>query len=261
MKKLGLVLGSSGSRGASYIGFIKAMEENGVKADFVAGSSMGSVIGAAYCMGMPIDVMEKELGGMKLSKLVDISLLPIRNRALLRSKKLNKKIDSYFKGLCFDDLKIPFRAVATDLLTGETHVFSGHDNLTLGVTASSSIPTIFKPVSKDGMLLIDGGITCRLPIQQVRDMGAEVVVCVDGLGKTRQIGEKLNIIHVLTRSIDIMDGSITEKTIKELKPDLVLQPDLGNMSQYKFKNLKQAMQKGYELGLENIETIKRLIES
>ena len=71
----------------------------------------------------------------------------------------------------------------------------------------------------------------------------------------------MNIIHVLTRSIDIMDGSITEKTIKELKPDLVLQPDLGNMSQYKFKNLKQAMQKGYELGLENIETIKRLIES
>ena len=260
MKKLGLVLGSSGSRGSSYAGFIKALEENGIKADCVAGSSMGAVVGAAYCMGMPVDKIEREFGLLNFNHLIDISLTPISNSAILRSRKLEKKLDQYFNGMTFNDLKIPFCAVAVDLISGNVYDFKGKDSLTLGVTASASIPSVFRPVRKDNMLLIDGGIKCRMPITQVREMGAEVIVAVDALGATRVNDKDYNILSVLTRAIDIMDGELTRHRYQDLKPDLVLEPDLGDMSQYKFKNLDKAIEQGYKLGIENIEKIKKLIE-
>lgn len=261
MKKLGLVLGSSGARGVSYIGFLKAMQEAGIKADFVSGSSMGSIIGACYCCGMTAEEMEKEVSTLKFSSLIDLSLAPVKNSAFLRSNKLNKKISSYFGGKTLSDLKIPFRAVAVDVISGNVYTFTDTDDLTQAVVASCTMPSVFKPVKKDGMLLIDGGVKCRLPITQVRDLGAEVVVCLDALGKTRVVDKNYNMISLFLRGIDIMDGEITRYRLNELKPNLVLEPDLGDMSQYKFKNFSFAIEKGYELGKQNAEKIKSLINA
>lgn len=260
MKKLGLVLGSSGARGSSYVGFIRALEENGVTPDFIAGSSMGAVVGGCYAIGMSSQDMEREILELKSMHLIDLSVRPVRNSAILRSNKMVKKLDSYFQGKSFFQTKIPFTCVAVDLISGKLYSFSGSDNLAQGVAASSSIPSIFKPVQKDGMKLVDGGVLCRLPIQHARDMGADVIVAVDALGKTRIIDKGFNIVSVIMRSYEIMDGVMTDKYIEQAKPDLVIEPDLGEMSQFKFKNFDTAIEQGYKAGIENIEKIKELIK-
>ncbi|MBR5900549.1 MAG: patatin-like phospholipase family protein [Clostridia bacterium] len=260
MKKFGLALGSSGARGTSYIGFLKALEEEGLKPSYIAGSSMGSVVGACYSLGMSPSQMMDEVCKLKFSQLIDVSLSPVKNAAFLRSNKLIKKLEEYFGEKTFADTLIPFSAVATDLITGKTVVLKDGDLLKVGVAASSAMPTIFKPIDLGDKCLVDGGISCRLPIKEARDLGAEIVIAVDAMGSTRVADKKFNIASVLLRTIDIMDGEINRYRVKKLKPDLVIEPNLGDMSQYKFKNFDFALQAGYEAGKNNIDKIKALIK-
>ena len=260
MKKLGLALGSSGSRGTSYIGFLKALEEHGIKPYCIAGSSMGSVVGAAYAVGMTPDEMAEEANKVKASHIVDFSLAPISNSALLRSNKLIKKLESYFDKKTVDELNIPFTCVAVDLQTGKVYNFKGKDSVAQGVAASSAIPTVFRPIKKDDMVLIDGGVKCRVPISYARDLGADVVVAVDALGPLRVQNKDYNIISVMLRAYDIMDDEICKYRHNEQLADLFLSPDLGDMMQFKFKDIDKAIETGYQLGLANIEKIKELIK-
>lgn len=260
MKKLGLVLGSSGSRGISYVGFLKALEEHGIKPYCVAGSSMGAVVGACYCNGMTTEQMVNEVNNLKASHLIDVSFAPLRNSAILRSNKLVKKLDEFFKDLTYDDLKIPFCSVAVDLWSGELHVSKGKESLTLGVAASATIPSVFRPIQTEGKLLVDGGVRCRLPIQQAKDMGAEVIVVVDALGETRKTEKDFNIITVMIRSYEIMDGVITKYSNQMQSVDLMIYPELGDMSSYKFKEFDMALDQGYKAGIANVEKIKELIK-
>ncbi len=259
-KKLGFALGAGGSRGVAHIGFLKAMEEAGIKPDYIAGTSMGSVVGACYALGMNPDQMIKEIEKLKFSEIFDISINPIKNGALLRAKKMRKKLEKYLKGHKFSDLQTPFCAVATDLVTGNPVVLKDNDKVLDGVVASSSIPGVFKPVKMGDKILVDGGITRRVPIDEVREMGAEVVVAVDVLGKLRECNKNYNVFAVCLRIVDIMDSQITDHRREKQQPDLFLEPDLGDMSQYKFKELRTAYEKGYELGKANAEQILKLID-
>ncbi len=259
-KKLGFALGAGGSRGVAHIGFLKAMEEAGIKPDYIAGTSMGSVVGACYALGMTADEMMTEVEKLKFSEIFDLSLNPVKNGALLRAKKMRKKLEKYLKGHTFGDLQTPFCAVATDLVTGEPVVLKGKDKLLDGVVASSSIPGVFKPVHRGHKLLVDGGITRRVPIDEVRAMGAEVVVAVDVLGQVKESNKTYNMFTVCLRIVDIMDAQLTKLRRENQKPDLFLEPDLGNMSQYKFKKLREAYEKGYELGKAHVKEILELIK-
>lgn len=259
-KKLGFALGAGGSRGIAHIGFLKAMEENGIKADFVAGASMGSVVGSCYCLGMNADQMMEEINKLKFSDIFDLSINPFGNGALLRAKKMRKRLEVYLKKHRYEDTLIPFRSVATDLISGETIVMKGRDKLIDGIVASSSIPGVFKPVEWHGKVLVDGGIMCRVPVEQVREMGAEVVVAVDVLGQTGECDKRYNMFTVLYRMVDIMDSELALLKRKYQKPNVYIEPDLGDMSQFKFKDLDKAYQKGYEIGLKNVKKIKRLIQ-
>ncbi len=259
-KKLGFAFSAGGSRGVAHIGFLKAMEENGIKPDFISGSSMGAVVGACYSAGMNPDQMYAEAIKLKPKQIVSLSANPIGKGALLRSKKMRKKLEQYLGDLTFNQLKIPFTAIATDIISGTSKSFGGDNNVAECVTASSSMPSIFQPLKKDGMLLIDGGVLNRVPVDEVRTLGAEVVVAVDALGETRTLDKKYNIFGVLLRVFDMMDGKITHMSEEKTKPDLFLSPNLGDMSQYKFKDLELAFNKGYELGLKNADKIKELVK-
>lgn len=259
-KKLGFALGAGGSRGVAHIGFLRAMEEEGIVPDYVSGCSMGSVIGSCYAKGYTTKYMEEIVKKLKFSDLFDLSLAPIKNGALLRSKKMQKKLKQYLGKTTFGELKIPFTCVATDLIGGEVVVLGEKDReVCSSVVASSSIPTIFKPVQMDDKLLVDGGVLCRVPIDTVRSMGADVVVAVDVLGKVRKCDKKYNVFTIMTRIFDIADCELTRKNIKEKHPDLFIEPDLGDMSQYKFKEIDLAIQKGYETGKAYADKIKQLI--
>ncbi len=258
-KKLGFALGAGGSRGVAHIGFLKAMEENGIVPDCIAGTSMGSVVGACYATGMSPDKMIEEINKLKFSHIFDLSMNPVKNGALLRAKKMRRQLAKYLKHYNYEQLKIPFCAVSTDLITGQPYVSCGKDHVIEGVVASSSIPGVFKPVEYHGKVLVDGGITRRVPIDEVRELGAEVVVAVDVLGKIRETHKTYNMLAVCMRIVDIMDDQLVDLRRAKQKPDLFLSPDLGDMSQYKFKDLMMAYEKGYELGLANVKKIKKLI--
>ncbi len=259
-KKLGFVLGSGGSRGVAHVGFLKAMEEEGIKPDYIAGSSMGSVVGSCYAIGMPIEKMEKEVKSLKFKEILDLSINPVGNGAILRAKKLYTKLQTYLKHTHFDHTKIPFTCVAVDLVSGKTKSFSGKEKLIDGVVASSSIPGVFKPLAYGDMLLVDGGVNTRLPIDEVREMGAEVVVVVDVLGDIRPTNKKYHIASVIIRAGEIYDAELTKYKLKQQKPDVYITPDLGNMSQYKMNDIDMAIEQGYKAGKEYAEKIKKLIK-
>ena len=259
-KKLGFALGAGGSRGVAHIGFLKAMEENGIVPDYISGCSMGSVVGACYAMGMSPDQMMEEVSKLKFTDIFDLSLDPFRNGALLRAKKMHKKLKTYLKDVTFNDLQKPFTCVATDLVSGELKTLSGDIKVVDAVASSSAIPAIFKPFAIDDMVLVDGGVKCRVPIKQVRDMGAEVVVAVDVLGEIRKCERRLNVFSVMFRVFDIMDAHTTDNCVKENCPDLFIVPDLGDMVQFKFKDIGNAYEIGYKTGLEYVEKIKELIK-
>lgn len=259
-KKLGFALGSGGSRGVSHIGFLRAMDEEGIVPDFISGCSMGSVIGSCYAKGYTTHHMEQIVKKLKFSDLFDLSLAPIQNGALLRSKKMQKKLHQYLGKTTFGELEIPFSCVATDVINGELVELNEKDaDVCSAVVASSSIPSIFKPVQKGEKLLVDGGVLCRVPVQSVRNMGADVVVAVDVLGKVRKNDKKYNMFTLMWRTFDILDSEFTKVSMRELKPDLFIEPELGDMNQYKFKDIDVAIQKGYEAGKAYAKTIKQLI--
>ncbi len=260
-KKLGFALGSGGSRGVAHIGFLRAMEEANIVPDFISGCSMGSVVGSCYAKGYTTHFMEEIVKQLKFSDLFDLSLAPIQNGALLRSKKMQNKLGQYLEKTTFGELKIPFSCVATDVISGKLVTLSDEKaEVCPAVVASSSIPTIFRPLQMDDMLLVDGGVLCRVPVDAVKNMGAEVVVGVDVLGKIRRCDKKFNMFSLMWRTFDIVDSALTKISMREHKPDLFIEPELGDMNQYKFKDIDIAIEKGYEIGKANVHKIKQLIE-
>ena len=257
-KKLGFALGSGGSRGVAHIGFLQAMEEEGIKPDYIAGCSMGSVVGAAYARGLSIEEMRHALQKLRLLDLIQ----PTKMRGgFFDPEKIKKILIRYMGDPSFSMLKIPFRCIATDMVTQEIVEFSEGKVLD-GVMASSCIPAVFKPVEMGDKRLIDGGVLERVPYRQVKEMGADVVVAGDVLG-WRDCSEKMpNSLGVLVETVDIMDNART-KMKKERDKDIYdfwLEPDLGNMSQYYFGKFDFAYEKGYELGKANAKKIKRKIK-
>ncbi len=177
-KKIGLALGSGGARGIAHIGVLEVLEEFGIPIDVMAGTSIGAVVGALYAAGVSI----KELKDFSLS-------LDRRKTMTLFDPTLNfsgmfsgRRIITLLKnlgleGLTFSDLKIPFSAVATDMYTGREVVIN-KGSVVMAVRASSSIPMVFAPVIYKNYYLVDGGVIDPVPVNIVRNMGADIVIAV-----------------------------------------------------------------------------------
>lgn len=256
-KKLGFALGAGGARGVAHAGFLKAMEENGIKPDYIVGCSMGSIVGAAYASGMPIERLQKAINSLRLFDLVSIG----KKGGLFDTKKMRQLLCYYIGDISFADLKIPFHCVSVDMISQSLVEFSEGSVLD-AIIASSSIPSVFRPTEKNGMRLIDGAILERVPAAQVKAMGSDVVVAVDVLGQRTCKSEMPGLIGIMTETIDIMDNAQTRRRRKENEAiiDFWLEPELGDMSQYSFTSLSFAFEKGYELGIANAEAIKKALE-
>ena len=264
MKKLGLALGSGGARGVAHIGFLEALEEAGIRVDYVSGCSMGSIVGACYCAGVPLDVVKERILSLRLSHVAALNVNPIRSNGLFKFTKARKLIEEYIPPeTTFADLKIPFTCVATDLVSGVT-VELKEGNVIDAILASSCIPGAFSPQIVGKRMLVDGGVLERVPTREVKKLGAEVIVAVDVLGDLTAIRAEppKNLVDTLLRYVDIVDTRITQRkqSMRRKSIDLWLEPDLGDMSQYKVKNLDFACERGYELGRANAEKIRALLE-
>ena len=261
-KKLGLALGAGGSRGVAHIGVLRALEEEGIKPSFIAGCSMGSVVGACYANGMSCDKMLEAVLAIKTTKLIDPTALPLKNMGLFKGIKMNDLLLENIGDVAFDELEIPFCCVASDMLSGRLATLS-EGKVTDAVRASSSMPAVFRPVRLNGMLLIDGGVLCRVPTEQVWDMGAEAVLAVDVLGNTGDSVKGVkNMVSMVLRVYDMMDYNQTQikKSLTQRENELWITPEIEGMSQYVVKDLERAYEQGYAATKAQMKEIKNLIK-
>lgn len=261
-KTLGLALGSGGARGIAHIGILVALEEAGIKPDFVTGCSIGAVVGGCYCSGISAHEIRDIALRLRTRDIVDICPSLISRKSLLRSKKVEDLLFEYLGNIRIEDMPVPFRCLATDLISGGLHIFD-KGKATLAVQASCAIPGVFRPVELDDMLLVDGGCLCRVPVKTVKDMGADVVVAVDVLSNVSQPIEKVgNVLSLLLRVFDLMDANQTDmrNQIEGGIANIVIKPVIDSVSQYSVKNLDKIYEVGYSLGKKYVDKIRALIK-
>lgn len=261
-KKLGLALGGGGARGVAHIGFLKALEEEDIKPYCISGTSMGAVVGAAYACGIsPGDLRDIALN-VRMTDIVDVTAAPFTRLALLRSKKLQKLLLKHLGDKTFDDLILPFSCTAVDLYTEKLYIFNS-GSVEKAVRASSCIPGVFRPVEHEGMLLIDGGVLCRVPVRETKQLGADVVVAIDAIKNTAEpVSEISNLVTMLLRVFDTLDNTLVrrERADADYPCDLLLEPEMKGVTQFHVKNIDIAYEEGYKLGKANAEKIRALIQ-
>ena len=273
--KIGLALSGGGARGAAHIGVIKVLEELQIPIDYIAGTSMGAVIGGLYASGMTGGEVEKQLTLIDWNDVFsdkplrpersqrrkdDDFLYLVKGKAGISKSGVNiptavvqgQKFDLILKALTlpvsnvsdFDLLPIPYRAVAMDITTGE-EVVLGMGDLSIAMHASMAIPGAFSPVKLGGKLLVDGGAANNLPISVVRKMGADIVIAIDistPLLKQEDLGGALAVIDQLT---GILTRRNTEAQIKTLSDDdILIVPSLGNIATMDFDRVADAVEVG-----------------
>ena len=261
-KKLGLALGSGGARGVAHVGLLKALEEQGIKPDFISGCSMGAVVGGVYASGVSAEEMYKIVKKIRKRDIVSINPAVLSQMSILKSNKVFSLLSENLAKKNIEDFPVKFSCVATDLLSGKTHIFDSGD-AALAIQASSTIPAVFAPVKFEDKLLVDGGCTCRVPIKTVKDMGADTVIAMDVLSNCSQpVDEVHGILNVVLRVFDIMDAGNANLRYERDGNfcDLLLEPEMKGMSQYVIKDLDKAFEEGYLLTKKNMDKIKSLLD-
>jgi NTE family protein len=223
-KKVGLALGSGSARGWSHIGVIRALAEAGVQVDYVAGTSIGALVGAVYASG-GIDALEEAVLQLDWKKIAYLFDVVFPKSGLIDGKKVTGFIQNHVKEINIEDLCLPFCAVSTDLTTGnEITIKDG--NVIEAVRASISIPGIFTPVKKKGTFLVDGGVVNPVPVSVVREMGADFVIAVDlnhndigntGLDKITDIDSNKKFLKIKNRQGQEKKNKLVEALNKRIK--------------------------------------------
>ncbi len=261
-KSLGLALGSGGARGIAHIGFLQALEENGIKPQYISGCSMGAIVGGCYACGVPLEKIKERAFALKLRELLEFSPRPISRLGLLKQNKVHNLLEELVGKTKIEDTKIPFSCVAVDLKTGDVVNFKT-GMLTTALEASSAIPCVFQPVRYNDCIFVDGGVKRRVPFMEVKEMGADVVIGVDVFCHTElKIDNLNNVISMMLRVFDVMDDENSKRYYDNNKNacDLYLKPDMADMSPYKLEKLDIAYQAGYDIAVQNMQRIKELIE-
>ena len=246
--KLGLALGSGGAKGFAELGALRAFEENGIEFDVIAGTSIGSIIGAFYANGYT----STDIIG--LLKSVDVS--EIKNLFMIKMDTfgLFKQIDKTIGSLNIEDLKKPFRAIATELDTGKEHVFS-EGSVASALCASSSYPPFFKPVIIENVRYIDGAFTNSVPADVVKGLGADYVVGIDLANHDAKPG-------LIDKIFPTYQSSVKEPWKKGYEfSDVMLHPDLTEYRSVSFGAGNQMYDIGYQSAITAMPKIKQDIQA
>jgi len=275
--RIGLALSGGGARGGAHIGVLKALRELGIPIDYIAGTSMGSVIGGFYASGLDEGELEKLAGELDWSDLFsdspsrdnrtfhrkrDDDLFLVKTEAGLNDGQVElpmglvqgQDIDLFLSRVTlpvshlerFDELPIPFRAVATDMVTGQAVVLE-HGSLADAIRASLSIPAAFAPIEIDGRLLADGGVAQNLPVDTVRAMGADIVIAVDISTPLATREELTSILSITGQLTGFLTNRGTAEQIAKLGPnDILITPDLRDVTTGDFTRITETFAFGYE---------------
>ena len=273
--RIGLVLGGGGARGAAHVGVLKVLEEQRIPVDVVVGTSMGSIVAGLYASGMSPNQIEQEMLSLDWNDLFQDS--PSRQDRSFRRKRdddlytfaastgfndgefetplayiRGQKFDLELNRLTlpvaavtdFDQLPIPYRAVATDLETGKA-VILGRGSLAQAIRASMAVPAAFDPVEIDGRLLVDGGIAMNVPVSAARDLGADIFIVVDvgsGLFSRDEINNAFDVSGQLANFLFSLNSEAQLQSLRE--GDVLINPPLGDIGGGDFGKIAEAIPTG-----------------
>lgn len=287
--KVGLVLSGGGAKGMAHVGVLRVLEEMQVPVDLVVGTSAGSAVGALYASGISVNDMEHRF--LKLDWLSSFRddpgriYKPVRRKqsdwrlplvpglgvsgegfamggGLIAGQNLGFILNELTRDAAlvddFDQLPIPFRAVATDLETGE-EVVIGQGNLAEAIRASMSIPGVYAPVERDGRLLVDGGVANNLPISVARDMGADVVIAIDITDPLMTHDEMRQAFSVVGQLTNFLTRRNTEQQLARLSDDdILIRPDLQGFSSADFYQAPALFELGATAARDHAVELNRL---
>jgi len=252
--KIGLAFGGGGTRGFALIGAIRAFEEANIKFDYIAGTSIGSIMGAALASGMTSNEIENIVSKIRVKDIrkSKIPLVPSPTDAL------ENILINTFGDIDIKDLKTSFCAVAVDMISGnEVDMTSGR--LCKALAGSCAVPTVFNPVEFEDKLLFDGGLQNTIPADVLRQLGCDAVVAVD-INSTRGNGtESKKYIDLLMASVRIMMKSNAIKGY--LNADIIIKPDLKRFKASKTDGMEEMILEGYWATKELIPQIQELFKN
>ncbi len=286
LPKIGLTLSGGGARGFAHIGVLKAFEENNIPIDYIAGTSIGSVIGGLYAVGYSPSELEEFAKKIEWDRLYfdtprrrdlflgqkqEVSLFQIRfdgfkpyiPKAILAGQKLSGILNNFVINSCynlykdFSEYKIPFKSIATNFLTGEREIIDKGD-LSQAMLASIAIPLLFSPVEIDGKLLVEGGLVSNIPSDVVRNMGSDIVITVNTVSPLRKREELFLPWEQADQVIGIMQRPINYVALES--SDIIIKPELGDKLATDFEYIENNIETGYRAALSEIDEIKRFLE-
>jgi len=285
-KRLGLALGGGGARGIAHVGVLRVFEEESIPVDLIVGTSIGALVGAAYAIGQNTQEMEKRLEEFLNSPTFQESALKdlkniqdnkkssftgkihafVRNRVLLAqslfrlgmlgSEEFQAMIDFFVPDIQIQDTQIPYRAVATDLVSGQSVVLS-EGPLRRAVMASCAVPGAVPPVEVNGMLLSDGGSINVVPTMVAREEGAGFVVAVSVRGDIHSDDEFGSAADICFRTSDIMGFHF--ETYMLDKADLVIHPRVGSLHWTEFALARDLVREGERAAREKRHLLRKTL--
>ncbi|WP_289055682.1 patatin-like phospholipase family protein [Carboxylicivirga marina] len=286
--KIGLVLSGGGAKGLAHIGVLKVLEEAGIRPDYITGTSMGSIIGGLYASGysaveldsivnsidwavvlsdqIPLhDVVPEEKADYNRFQLeFDITRKGLKLPAgMVRGQRISEMLSSLTwhvsNSSSFDDLPIPFRCVAVDLVEGKPYVFKEGD-ISEAMRASMAIPSVFTPVEKDSMYLVDGGVLDNFPVLLCKEMGADIIIGVNvGASDKPKIDDLKSITEILMTSAMIGSNIAFDEAIKVT--DYLITPELHPFTSASFFDGKDIVKRGEQAALKQVDDFKHLADS
>lgn len=258
MKKVALALGSGGARGIAHIGAIEVLLENNIPIDFVCGSSMGGIIGGLFCAECDFEVVKSVIDELSLLDIVDIGIISKSRLGIVKGNKVVKCLEPLIGDKLIEESKIPFSCTAVDIKSGKTIVIS-KGKMIDALRATSAIPVIFRPVVLDEMVLIDGGVLNRVPSNEARDMGADIVIAIDVLGEIESCENITSVVGYINRVFDMMNWETAKYHVDDA--DIYLIPKQDTVKSISLKNIQDSYLAGRKVVLENIDKIKELVFS
>lgn len=284
--KIGLVLSGGGAKGFAHVGVLKVLEQAGIKIDYIGGTSMGAVVGALYASGynaaqidsivtvtnfdnLLIDYVPRSSKSFyeKRNDELYALVLPFNKFQIEIPQSLSKGMFNYnlFNRLTlhvrhirdFNQLPIPFLCIATDIEIGEQVVLD-KGVLAQALFASSALPSVFSPVILDGKLLVDGGVTNNYPIEEIRKLGADIIIGVDvqsGLRDREQLKDATKILFQITNL-----HSIEKMKLNSKNTDVYIKPDIKDFGVVSFERAKEIILRGEEAAFSVYEEIDKLVD-
>ena len=254
-KLVGVALGSGGMRGMAHIGILQVLEEANIPIDFVSGASVGAFVGAAYAAEMDLYALGRFATGLRKRDVLDPAN-PFR-AGLFSGKKFQKLCETVTDTRSFSETCVPFWCSAVDIATGETR-YLHEGKLSEAVRASIAIPALLHPVTIGSVTYIDGGTVESVPVDILRENGADVVIGVDLSISAPYAPKRPKAFTVAFRSVDIMRAAIDR--LKPFGADVLIRPDVSFMGRIVPHHAAECIAIGRAAASEALPEIRRLLE-